>query len=167
MEVSNYVLGLHSNVVPSAGFVDGHAWITLTTKVGKGEFVKSYGLWPDDHERTKDNGDKTDVRIGMEPSRGVANRYYTLTHMQHKQLITLINTTDHWFYTNNCASWSSEIVKQLYRTEVDADDWFGIETPRELSRNIQPLENKASTSVDDPKILVWRLTRRGYRRAKP
>jgi hypothetical protein len=43
MEISNYVLGIHSNVKSSAGFTDGHAWITITTKVGKGHFVKSYG----------------------------------------------------------------------------------------------------------------------------
>jgi prepilin-type processing-associated H-X9-DG protein len=167
MELSNYVLGIHSNVTPNAGFADGHAWITITTKVGKGRFVKSYGLWPDGHPRTKDNGDKTDVRIGMEPVVGLANRYYALTHLQHMQLMKLINTTEHWFYTNNCSSWSSEIVKQVFRTEIDADDWLGVETPRELSRSIQILEHNEPTAVDSPKIVVWRLTRRGYRRAKP
>jgi hypothetical protein len=166
MEISNYVLGIHSNVKSSAGFTDGHAWITITTKVGKGHFVKSYGLWPDGHPRTKDNGDKTDVRIGMEPARGIANRYYALTLLQHIQLKTLINTTEHWFYTNNCSSWSSEIVKKLYKTEVDADDWLGIETPRELTKSIRLLEHKEPTSVNNPKTVVWRLTRRGYRRFK-
>ncbi len=166
MKLSNYVLGIHSNVKPSAGFVDGHAWITINTVVGKGSFAKSFGLWPDGHPRTKDNGDKTDVRVGMESARGYANRYYALTYLQHTQLLTLIKTTEHWFYTNNCSSWASEIVKRLYKTEVDADDWLGIETPRELSRSIQILEHREPTSITNPKILVWRLTRRGYRRVK-
>ncbi len=171
MEISNYVLGIHSNVIPSAEFTDGHAWLTITTKAGKGgwglpRFVKSYGLWPDGHPRTKDNGGKTDVRVGMEPAKGIANRYYGLTPLQHMQLKSLINTTEHWFYTNNCSSWANEIVKRVYKTEVDADDWFGIETPRELSRNIQLLEHKEPTSVDNPKIIAWKLTRRGYRRVK-
>lgn len=166
MELSNYVLGIHSNVAPSAGFTDGHAWITITLK-GKGLFVRTYGLWPDDHPRAKNNGDKTDVRIGMEPARGLANRYYALTYSQHMKLMKLINTTEHWFYTNNCSSWASEIVRQVFRTEIDADDWLGVETPRELSRSIRILENKGRTSIDKPKILIWRLTRRGYRRAGP
>jgi len=166
MKLSNYVLGIHSNVAPSAGFADGHAWITINTKVGKGSFAKSYGLWPDDHPRTKDNGDKSDVRVSMEPARGYSNRYYALTVLQYMQLKKLIKTTEHWFYTNNCSSWASELVRRLYKTEVDADDWLGIETPRELSRSIRILEKKEPTSIKIPKILVYRLTRRGYRRVK-
>ena len=101
-----------------------------------------FGLWPDNHPRTKDNEDKTDVRVGMEPARGYVNRYYALTQLQHMQLLTLIKTTGHWFYTNNFSSWASRIVKRLYKTEVDADDWPGIETPRELSRSIRILEHR-------------------------
>jgi hypothetical protein len=79
----------------------------------------------------------------------------------------LINTTEHWFYTNNCSSWSSEMVNKVFRAEIDADDWLGVETPRELSRSIQVLEHKHPNSVDSPKIVVWRSTRRGNRRVKP
>ncbi len=43
MKISNYVLGIHGNVTSSADFTDGHAWITITTKVGKGSFIKTYG----------------------------------------------------------------------------------------------------------------------------
>lgn len=166
MEITNYVLGIHSNVAPSAGFTDGHAWVSITTKVGKGRFVKTFGLWPDGHPKTEDNGDKTDVRVNMEPARGVANRYYALTQLQYMKLKKVINTTEHWFYTNNCSSWSSQVVREVFRSEVDADDWLGIETPRELSRNIQILEIKDPTSVENPKVIIWRQTRRGYRRVR-
>jgi hypothetical protein len=54
----------------------------------------------------------------------------------------------------------------VYKAEVDADDWFGIETPRALSRSIRLLEHKDPTSINNPKIIVWRLTRRGHRRVK-
>ena len=165
MEISKYVLGIHSNVKPKADLLAGHAWITITTKVGtSGRFVKSYGLWPDEHPKTQDNGDKTDVRIGMEPARGITNRYYVLTHLQHKQLMSLISTTEHWFYTNNCSSWASDIIQKLYKTEVDADDWFGLETPREISKSIEQLEINEPTTVENPKLISWSLTRRGYRR---
>jgi len=167
MKISKYVLGIHSNVSSDAEFVDGHAWITITTKVGKGRFVMSYGLWPDGHPRTKDNGDKTDVRVGMEPARGVANRYYALTELQHNLLEDYIRKTENWFYTNNCSSWAGEIVRKLFGTEIDADDWFGIETPRELSHSITLLEFREPTSVDNPKILASRIIRRGNRRYAP
>lgn len=166
MELSNYVVGIHSNVAPTAGFTDGHAWLTITTKVGKGRVVQSYGLWPDAHPNTPDNGKGTDVRIGMEPAKGLANRYYALTQLQYTQLIKLINTTEHWFYTNNCSSWSSEVLRRVFRTEVDADDWLGVETPRELTRNIQILERRDPTSAEAPKVVVWQLTRRGYRKVE-
>ncbi len=166
MELSNYVLGIHSNVAPAAGFTDGHAWLTITNKAGKGRIAQSYGLWPDEHPNTPNNGEGSDVRIGMEPAKGLANRYYALTHVQNMQLIKLINTTEHWFYTNNCSSWSSEIVRRIFRTEIDADDWMGFETPREIARSIQSLEMREPTSVEAPKVVVWHLTKRGYRRMK-
>ena len=166
MEITNYVLGIHSNVEPSAGFTDGHAWISITTKVGKGRFIKTFGLWPDGHPKTEDNGDKTDVRVNMEPARGMANRYYALTQLQLMKLKKVINTTEHWFYTNICSSWSIQIIREVFRSEVDADDWLGIETPRELSRNIQILKIKDPTSIENPKAIIWRQTRRGYRRVR-
>ncbi len=57
----------------------------------------------------------------------------------------------HWFYTNNCSSWASKIVNEVVGADVDADDWLGIETPRELGRNILLLEKKYPTSIHAPK----------------
>lgn len=160
-----YVLGIHSNVAPSAGFIDGHAWITIVKKIGSGRAIQSYGLWPDDHPRTKDNGNKSDVRIGMEPTKALANRYYALDLKQRGELRHLIATKDHWFYTNNCSSWVSKIVYKFLKTDIDADDWLGIETPRELSKTILKLEKIDPTTIEKPKAIIWKLTRRGYRKA--
>lgn len=43
-------------------FTGGHAWISVT----KNGTVTVYGLWPDEHPRTLDNGDGTDIRVGLE-----------------------------------------------------------------------------------------------------
>lgn len=158
---SNYILGLHSNVV-SGNLTGGHAWITITRK--DNGFTQSFGLWPDGHPRTKNNGKGTDVRRGMEPATGAANRYYSLTITQHNKLIRLINTTEHWFYTNNCSSWASEITYKTLRVHIDANDYFGIETPRELGENIRMIELADPTSKKSPKSVIWRKTRRGLRR---
>lgn len=147
--MSGYVIGIHSNVAPSAEFIAGHAWITLH----RGQIVTSYGLWPDEHPAVKNNGKGTDVRIGLEPPKGLANRYYALTPVQYAELLRLITETVHWAYTNNCSSWASSIVYNVLHRDVDANDWLGLETPRELARSIQQLERKDPTSINSPKIV--------------
>lgn len=149
--VSNFIMGIHSNVAgDAAGLTAGHAWLTITQK-GKTMF---YGLWPDAHPRTVDNGDASDIRIGLEASaKAVASRWYKLSDAQAKNFNTLIKTNEHWFYTNNCSSWASEIVNKILGQDVDADDWLGLETPRELGRNILLLEKKHPTSIHAPKLV--------------
>ena len=61
-----FIMGIHSNVAgDGAALSAGHAWVTITQK-GKTTF---YGLWPDAHPRTVDNGDASDIRIGLEVGR--------------------------------------------------------------------------------------------------
>lgn len=143
------ILGIHSNVV-DGDFTGGHAWLTVT-RAGK---TVHYGLWPDSHPRTRDNGDASDIRIGLEAgSTAKASRYYTLSAAQAARFDTLVKANVHWFYTHNCSSWASDMVAAIVREDVDADDWMGFETPRELGRNIQRLEARNPTSVSTPKPL--------------
>lgn len=147
--MSQIILGIHSNVAGSdAGFTAGHAWLTLT----QGGKTTYYGLWPDAHPRTVDNGDASDIRIGLEASaKAVASRYYKLSDAQAKRFNSLVKSNVHWFYTHNCSSWASDVVREVVGQDVDADDWFGVETPRELGRNILLLEGKDPTSIFAPK----------------
>jgi hypothetical protein len=149
--MGNIVLGIHSNVAgDDADFTGGHAWVTITQK-GKTTF---YGLWPDAHPRTVDNGDGSDIRVGLEASATAkASRYYKLSDAQAKRFNALVKANVHWFYTNNCSSWASELVDEVIGVDVDADDWFGIETPRELGRNILLLEKKDPTTIYAPKLV--------------
>ncbi|AZZ92729.1 hypothetical protein EUZ85_19175 [Hahella sp. KA22] len=142
------ILGIHSNVA-SGEYTSGHAWISVT----EAGITTRYGLWPDAHPKTVDNGVGTDIRKNMEPPTGVANRYYQLTPEQTNTLRNLLLQNVTWTYTNTCASWASEVVYQATGKDVDADDWGGFETPRELGTNIVLLEAKDPTSKTKPKIL--------------
>ncbi len=146
------VLGIHSNVLSGAGYIDGHAWITVT----RNGATQYYGLWPDDHPSTFNNGLGTDIRLGMEKnSQAKANRYYKLSGRQTKILDRLLLENVTWAYTHNCASWAHDVIWQVIREDVDADDylWFS-ETPRELGRNIKLLEIKEPTSRYKPKDMT-------------
>ena len=149
--MAGMILGIHSNVAGDEhGFTAGHAWLTITEK-GKTIF---YGLWPDAHPNTVDNGDDSDIRVGMEAGdKAAASRYYKLSDAQADHFNALMTANVAWRYTNNCSSWASEIVWAVVREDVDADDYLGIETPRELGRNILLLEQKDPTSIHAPKAL--------------
>lgn len=143
------ILGIHSNVAGSHNdFTSGHAWISIT----HGNKVTVYGLWPDAHPKTIDNGDKSDIRIGLEvKDTAVASRYYLLTSPQAIQFNALMSANVAWRYTHTCASWASDVVDILIGEDVDADDNFGFETPRELGESILLLESKEPTTRFSPK----------------
>jgi len=146
------ILGIHSNVAGSgADFTAGHAWISITDK-GK---TTVYGLWPDAHPKTIDNGGKSDIRIGMEArSKAEVSRYYKLSSAQATHFNALMKANVGWSYTNTCASWASEIVHILVGEDVDSDDNLGFETPRELGESIRELEEKSPTTIYSPKSIA-------------
>jgi len=149
--VGNMVLGIHSNVSgDSNDYTAGHAWLTITHD----GTTTHFGLWPDAHPSVVDNGEASDIRVGMEASaKAVASRYYRLSDAQAKHFNALMQANVAWRYTNTCASWASEIVEVVVGEDVDADDWSGFETPRELGASILELEAKQPTSLESPKPL--------------
>ena len=162
MPTKRVILGIHSNLDGAASspnyrdfndvlsqFTAGHAWISVT----EAGITTRYGLWPDRHPRTKDNGSGSDIRKNMEPKLGKANRYYRLSPWQTHRLLQLLMRNTTWAETNNCSSWASMIVYKVTGKDVDADDWLGFETPRELGKSINRLENKEPTSLSRPKDL--------------
>lgn len=145
------ILGIHSNVAgDKEEFTAGHAWLTITHD-GK---TTSYGLWPDAHPKVINNGNGSDIRIGMESSAGAAaSRYYRLSDAQAKHFVALMKANVAWRYTNTCASWASEIVNEVVGEDLDADDWTGFETPRELGSSILKAEKKQPTKIGSPRPL--------------
>ena len=127
-------LTINSNVGPEAGFTDGHAWLTYTDGDGKST---NYGLWPDTHPLAPDNGPESDVRQGLEGGDSPSYSYsYDLSPDQIRRWVEFLNRHAEWKYTNTCASWASDGVRHTTGDDIDADDWLGFETPREISRSI-------------------------------
>jgi hypothetical protein len=149
--MSGMILGIHSNVAGDTHeFIAGHAWLSIT----EGGVTTFYGLWPDAHPDVVDNGAGSDIRVGLEANaRAVASRYYKLSDAQAKQFKALMKSNVAWRYTNNCSSWASEVVSEIVGEDVDSDDYFGLETPRELGRNILLLERTDPTTMYAPKQL--------------
>ncbi|HZX81617.1 MAG TPA: hypothetical protein VFE72_11775 [Lysobacter sp.] len=112
------VLGVHSAISTQtqaqAGsfdrFTDGHAWLSVTRN-GK---TQVYGVWPDDHPRVKDNGDGTDIRVGLEHGfRSSADRYYELTPAQVAKLDKALKANVEWSVTTTCAGWANDTVSSV------------------------------------------------------
>lgn len=54
------------------------------------------------------------------------------------------NQNHTWRYTNTCASFASETFYDVTGIDIDADDWGGFETPREISSSISDINNGAT-----------------------
>lgn len=146
------ILGIHSNVAGDRfGYTDGHAWLTITQNGATGY----YGLWPDAHPNVVNNGNGTDIRMGMESGdQPMASRYYKLSPAQANHFWALMRANVAWRYTNTCASWATEVVEDVIGEDLDADDHGGFETPRELGQSILGLEKREPTSFHAPKAVV-------------
>ena len=140
-------LGIHSN--------SGHSWISHTPTNGS---TSTYGLWhPSRTNANTDNRVRPDSDVyrnremGYDPSK-YSSRYYDLNDEQAKKAKDYINRPHGYNYpTNNCSSFASDAANEIVGEDVDADSWFGFETPEELKENIQELENKDPTSQLAPK----------------
>ena len=87
-----FFYGLQSS--SESDFTDGHAWISVTDAEGN---VTNYGLWPDEHPATVNNGNGSDVRVGLENGAvSVASKYFDLTVDQNTKLNTFLGTSAEW-----------------------------------------------------------------------
>lgn len=133
---SRYTLGIHTN----AYFYDapdyGHAWISvLDKKTGE---TTTYGLWPGT-SLFADGESDTDVCKNFEQAlnyKPTSSASFDLTTQQFTQLTEFIETQDTWTPWNTCANWASDAVQAATGVDIDAHDWLGIGTPRELTKSI-------------------------------
>ena len=153
------ILGIHSQLTPETQrsgnaaerFMDGHAWLTVTRN-GKTE---AYGLWPDNHPRVTDNGDGTDILVGMERRfRSDAERFIELSPEQARKLESTLKANVTWSPTTTCAGWASDTVTSVTGRKLDATEFMLIETPRELIRNIREQERVEPTALDKPRAPI-------------
>ncbi|VAW67935.1 hypothetical protein MNBD_GAMMA10-2873 [hydrothermal vent metagenome] len=146
------ILGIHSNVAgDNAALTAGHAWLSIT----QSGITTTYGLWPDSHPNVIDNGPGSDIRVGLESNvNAVASRYYSLTDAQANHFNRMMGTNVNWQYTHNCSSFASDLVYEIVREDIDADDTLGLETPREIGKSILLLEARRPTSLLTPRPIV-------------
>ncbi|MCF6244404.1 MAG: RHS repeat-associated core domain-containing protein [Sulfurovum sp.] len=130
-------LCIYSNVSKKSGFSSGHSWLRHTTEKNS----TNYGLWPDSHPNIKDNGNKSDVRIGKEDKLSYEASYCRIiTKEQSKKLQDILKKNHTWRYTNTCASFSSETFSEVTGVNIDANDNFGFETPRKVTESIETIK---------------------------
>lgn len=148
-EARKIVIGIHSNVEPDAGFTEGHAWISIHDS--DTEQTTCYGLWPDSHPNTPDNGDGTDVRVGMEDNHiSKHSRYVEITPEQLEDFEDFADIVDARGYTHTCAEWATDAWLETSGEWIDPNDNFGFETPRMVSQSIKDLEANDPTSSGTP-----------------
>lgn len=139
-----FILCIHSNAAESdgAGYLDGHAWLTLSDGA-TGALISSYGLWPDGHPGiTADglaNGDGSDVRVNYpgDFGRGKYRFCVCISNAMKAKLDAAVAQNITWTYTNTCASFASDVFFETTGLDIDADDFGGFETPRELGDSIK------------------------------
>jgi uncharacterized protein RhaS with RHS repeats len=138
-------LGIHSDASLWDSATYGHAWISFSdTDTGT---YQTFGLWPDDHKKTRlrnQDGPEPDVRMNWEQGRKSSyEHYYILTDDQFMLLTIFLDMPSYWDYTNNCASWASDLVKYVTGENVSASDpvWgVGVDTPRGLTKSIKKIK---------------------------
>ena len=155
-------LCIYSNSSPDANLIAGHAALVLYHPDGDGFALTTYGLWPDSHPAVINNGAASDIRTNL-PNDMVSNYKYfycsAITDEQKKKLDGIVNSNVPWTCTNSCASFASETFDAVTGIDVDADDFLGLETPREISQSILTL-NGGKNNLLPKEGLPWMKTNR-------
>jgi hypothetical protein len=73
-----------------------------------------------------------------------------LTAAQHATLLAAVAQSQAWTYTNTCASFASEIFEEVTGIDVDADEFAGLETPREIGESIVEKNGGTATPSGTP-----------------
>ena len=153
-----YILVIHANVAEGQGdpaLTDGHAWLTLHSATS-GVLIHSYGLWPDTHPDIVDaglaNGDGSDVRIDFTHDAHLGPYYHavSITTEQMAALDAALAEDWSWVLTCTCASLASEVFCDVTGVDIDADDFLGFETPREVGEHIIEANGGAATPAGTP-----------------
>ncbi len=137
--IEKYKIGIHSNakIGSKASFDDGHSWISI--KNLKTSEYHTYGLWTDKSRASGMVGSNEGVLEDAEIKRNyksIHSEYQVITKKEFEKFEKYKNKKDSWWPTHTCADWASDGYKIATGINIDADDWLGLETPREISESI-------------------------------
>ena len=148
-----YYLCIYTNCCRKHGAVydDGHAALALINTDNNS--ITTYGLWPDWHKYIIEAGlndeNASDVRINFPNDKMSDYGYVHCREVSDKELEVFkreISENWTWRYTQTCASFASDVFYSTTNVDIDADDLFGFETPREIGDSILEANNAESNS---------------------
>ena len=139
---------------------DGHAALSVAPNKPDGTpnpkaKEDTYGLWPDKGsglgsadrsiQGVPDNGAGSDVRKNLPWDRRDRYKYQfsvCISEEQYIKLLKVVSRNVTWTETHNCSSFASDTFYEVTGIDIDADIWWGPETPGELGSSISEA-NKA------------------------
>ena len=157
-ETDPYILVIHANVAEGVGdpvLTDGHAWLTLHSAT-TGEMIHSYGLWPDTHPDIVAaglaNGNGSDVRTDFTHDAHLGTCYHAVSITEEQMAAFEATLAEDWSWTITCtcASFASETFYDTTGVDIDADEFLGFETPREIGEHIIEANDGEATPVGTP-----------------
>ena len=132
--------------VGSPDYFDGHAALMLVDTSTSPATKTTYGVWPDYKFEEGNEYAPFDNHVRKNYPEDNWDEYkYPYIYCQpidQSQLDVLNDELDGWWYwigTTTCASFASEVFYEVTGIDVDADDYVGFETPRELGKSIREL----------------------------
>src|SRR4051812_21974878 len=161
------VIGIHCKVDDKGkvSATSGHAWLTVHFTNGRRDSV---GLWPENDDLnnmarllirdsvgfSKSSEEQLRVCWGKEinghynPS---ASRYYGLRQGEQNKAINCIGQFTGWRVTNNCTTWATEKIKQIFGASIAHSEFFGLlDNPRSLDATLKRLEAARPTTINNP-----------------
>ena len=131
--------------VTDCSIKDGHAALCLKDETNTYS-IHYYGLWPDDHTAIEQsglsNGRGSDVRVDFYGDKYSAEDYpfiycKRINTRQYQKFQQEVSKSSKWTLTNNCASFASEVFREVTGIDVDEDDWLlGANSVCELGKSI-------------------------------
>jgi len=113
----------------------GHAAIMLVDTCTEPPTKTTWGNWPGN------GGPTSDIRTNYWRDTWTATKYpflfcHAIDATEEANLMTLVAVHHDWTTNYNCASFASETFHSVTGIDIDADEFLGYETPREIGQHI-------------------------------
>lgn len=144
----HWIMAIHTDVAEGeegdTGLVAGHSWITLHNEQS-GE-SSAYSLYADTHVTREQAAKPGGVQINLDNMIGTFYHAQRISKSEKARFDEIIASQGpqnkgggarSWAVTDTCASFSSEVFQSTTGVDIDADEWLGFETPREVGQNIR------------------------------
>lgn len=139
--------------------IAGHAGLLLIDGTTDTPTITTCAGWPDDHPdiiaKGLNNGDGSDMRKDFFRDKQFSVDIFPFVYCarisdeQYKDLLNEVNKDYQWSCLNNCASFAARTFGEVTGIDIDEDDVFGIDTPREIGESIREANGGSNLPSDD------------------